>query len=486
MDKVSGYNRTTKLNIIIISLVILISIGICAFVVDLGIMLPAIVIAVSCLIAVQISFIKNPKSIIWVLIFYIFTFVFFTRELGGGPFGMLQEGILLLGWLTLIFTADRHNWNVLNNDLVILFLIWFIISVLEIANPAGASIQGWLQEIRAAALYPILVVAVGFLVLKKNRDLNTFFYLIIGLSVLAALNGIKQLEIGPSAGEQRFLDEGGNITHILFGRLRVFSFYSDAGQFGASQAHIGLISLILALGPFKIWKKILLFIAAALCIYGMLISGTRGALFCLVVGVFLSIVLSKNFKVMIIGGLIALSFLVVLKYTYIGNSNYQIYRLRTAFDPKEASFNLRLSNQLILKEYLSSRPFGGGLGVIGVWGLEYNRDKFLSTIAPDSYWVKVWAMYGMVGFILWFGIMMYILGKCCGIVWNLKNEGLKVKAIALTSGYAGILFCSYGNEVINTAPSSFVVYVSLVFVFLSPKLEKELKKRDESLNLNLD
>jgi len=484
MDKVSRYTSQVKLNFIIISIAILTSIGTCLFVVDLGIILPALVIAISCLIGIQISFIKNPKSIIWVLLFYIFTFIFFTRELGGGQFGMLQEGILLLGWLTLIFTADKHNWRILDNDLVILFLIWFIISVLEIANPAGASIQGWLQEIRAAALYPILVVAVGFLVLKKNSDLNTFFYLIIGLSVVGAIWGIKQLEIGPSAGEQRFLDEGGNITHILFGRLRVFSFYSDAGQFGASQAHIGLVALVLCLGPFKIWKRILLFIASMLCIYGMLISGTRGALFALVIGGFLAIVLSKNFKVMIIGGLVALSFLFVLKYTYIGNSNYQIYRLRTALDPKEASFNVRLTNQLILREYLSTRPFGGGLGVIGVWGLEYNRDKFLSTIAPDSYWVKVWAMYGMVGFILWFGMMMYILGKCCGIVWNLKNEGLKVKAIALTSGYAGILFCSYGNEVINTAPSSYIVYISLVFVFLSPKLEKELRKLDEkSLNI---
>lgn len=476
MDKVPVFNKSNKLSIILISIAILISLGICFFVVDMGIGLPIAVTALCGLIAIQISFIQNTKMAVWLMIFYAFTFGILGREVGGAPFGILQEGILLLGWLTLIFTADRHDWKLLDNDLVILLTVWFLISVFEVVNPAGASPRGWLQEIRAAALYPFLIVPIGFLVLKKNRDLNIFLYMILGLSLLASLNGLKQLYIGPSSGEQRFLDEGGAVTHILFGKLRVFSFYSDAGQFGASQAHIGLMALILALGPFKIWKRIVLFIASMFMIYGMLISGTRGALFALIVGIFLAILLSKNFRVMIIGGVVACMFLFVLKYTSIGNGNYQIYRLRSALDPQEASLNVRLNNQKVLRDYLGSRPFGGGLGVIGVWGEEYNKDKFLAHVQPDSYWVKVWAMYGIVGFIVWFGIMMYILGKCCGLVWNIKDKRLRIKAVALTSGYAGILFCSYGNEVINTAPSSFVVYISWVFVFLSPKLDEELEK----------
>jgi hypothetical protein len=482
MDKAASFYKSNKLNIIILSLVILICSGICLFIVDMGIMLPAAVIGISCLIGLQISFLQNPKLIIWVLVFYSFTFGILGREIGNFPFGTLQEGIMLLGWLTLIFTADRYEWRLMKNDIGILMMIWFFISFFEVANPAGASVQGWFQEIRAAALYPFLIVPAGFLLLKSNKDLNFFLYTILGLSLLASFNGIKQLYIGPSPGEQRFLDEGGAITHILWGRLRVFSFYSDAGQFGASQAHIGLIALILALGPFKLWKRILLLIASLIMIYGMLISGTRGALFALVIGIFLAILLSKKFKAIIIGGIIALSFLFVLKYTTIGNNNYQIFRLRSALDPKEASFNVRLTNQKILREYLSSRPFGGGLGVIGVWGEAYNRDKFLSTIQPDSYWVKVWAMYGIVGFTIWFCIMIYILGKCCGIVWNIKDGKLRIKAMALTAGFAGILFCSYGNEVINTAPSSFVVYVSWVFVFICPRIERELEEK-KKLNL---
>jgi len=485
MNKTYEVSKSNWLNTIIIAIAIMFCVGICLSVVDMGILVPIMVIAISMLIAVQISFIHNPKMIVWLLTFYCFTFGILGREVGGIPFGILQEGILLLGWLTLIFTANRYNWGSLNNDLTILLLFWLILSILEIANPAGASPRGWLQEIRAAALYPACLIPICFLVFKKNKDLNNFIYLILGLSLLASLNGIKQLYIGPWPGEQRFLDDGGNITHILFGKLRVFSFYSDAGQFGASQAAICLISLVLALGPFKLWKRILLLVAALFMFYGMLISGTRGALFALIVGALLAILLSKNYKGIIIGGFFALAFIGFLKFTNIGNNNYQILRLRSALDTKDASLNVRLKNQQILREYLSTRPLGGGLGVIGVWGEAYNKDKFLSTVAPDSYWVKVWAMYGIVGFIFWFCIMIYILGKSCGIVWNIRDDGLRIKIMALTCGYAGVLFCSYANEVINTAPSSFVVYISWVFIFIAPKLQKEIDENNSQSNLNI-
>jgi hypothetical protein len=132
---------------------------------------------------------------------------------------------------------------------------------------------------------------------------------------------------------------------------------------------------------------------------------------------------------------------------------------------------VRLTNQLRLADYLRGRPFGGGVGTIGNSGIHYNPGKLLSTIPPDSYWVKVWAMYGVVGLTIWMGIMLYILGKCGGIVWNIRDPGLKTKLIALTAGFAGSFFCSYGNEVINFMPSALVVYLSWVFVFLGPRLD---------------
>jgi hypothetical protein len=53
------------------------------------------------------------------------------------------------------------------------------------------------------------------------------------------------------------------------------------------------------------------------------------------------------------------------KFTMIANGNDQVRRMRTAFDPNDASLQVRLDNQKILKGYLDSRPFGGGIGHAG-------------------------------------------------------------------------------------------------------------------------
>lgn len=410
--------------------------------------------------------------LLYSLVIYCFTFGILGREVGGAPFGTLIDGLIILLWIVAIITSPKENWKGVGNDVFYLFLIWFIISIVEVINP-GASAFGWLEEIRSAAFYPFLLVPLGFLIIRENKQLDIFLIIIVACSTLASLNGLKQLYIGLSAGERSFV--AANPSHLIWGKLRVFSFYSDAGQFGASQAALGLTTLVLSMGPFKKWKKVLMFICSMLMLYGMLISGTRGALFALVIGAFVAIILSKKFKVLILGGIIMIGFLGFLKFTHIGSGNYQIYRLRSAVNPEDASLNVRFNTQKALREYMSSRPFGGGLGVIGSNGMLYNSSNYLSTLQPDSYFVKIWAMYGIVGLTIWLCIMIYILGKCCGIVWKIEDEALKTKMIALTAGYAGVLFCSYGNEVINTMPSSIVVYLSWVFVFMTPTLEKSEK-----------
>ena len=436
-----------------------------------GIMIPGLLIVLATAGPLVVGLFYEPRVGVVAILAYCFLLFILAREIPGNlPVGLAVDGLLLLTWVAVAFNNERYKWKNLQNDLCFLALAWFLINILELGNPAGVSFAGWFQEFRSASLYWFLTVPLVMLIFNQKKDLNLFLYLVIGLSVLGTLNGLKQLYIGLSPGEQQYLNENAK-THMLWGKLRVFSFYSDAGQFGASQAHIALMALILSLGPFKPWKRILLASAAVLLLVGMFVSGTRGALFALMAGIAVALLISKNIKAFVLGSLLALTGFGLLKYTNIGDTNYNIYRMRTALDPNDPSLNVRLHNQIVLRDYLSSRPFGGGVGVIGNSGIKYNADKFLSTIPPDSYWVKVWAMYGVVGFVIWLGIMLYILGKCCGIVWNTRDPALRTKLIALTAGVAGSLFCSYGNEVINFMPSAIIVYFSWVFVFLGPRLD---------------
>lgn len=444
-----------------------------------GSVVPVSLIALAVVTSLAVGIFKNPAAGFIATISYCFLFFILVREADGLSFGVGIEILLLLTLVAAFVQYRNYEWGLLNNDLFYLMLAWFIISVLEIANPAGASVAGWLQEIRTSGLYPVLFIPLTFLFFNKNKHLNYFLKLIMAFSFIAVLYGMRQMFVGLTPGEQSFLDNGGAGTHLIWGRLRVFSFFNNASQFGVSQAHIGLVAFILALGPFKWWKKISLFLLSAILFYGMLISGTRGALFALIIGGIVAIFLTKNYKILIIGILVVASGVSVLKFTTIGNGQYEIFRLRTALDPQDASLNTRFINQQILKDYLKTRPFGGGLGVTGFWGVKYNADKFLSKVAPDSYWVKVWVMYGIVGLILWFSMMMYILGKCCGIIWNIQNKELRFKLIALCSGAAGIFFASYGNEIINDMPSLMIVNISWVLIFLGPRLDRELIQADQ-------
>ena len=438
-----------------------------------GFIVPVLLVMLPVLLFFFVLVFYFPQAGLISYIVYCFALSLIGRYLLPGlPVGMGMDALLILTWLAVLFhQSEYHDWTKIQNDLCLLALVWFIINIAEIGNPAGASIAGWFYEMRATTLYWVLTVPLVFILFNKQHHLQLFLTLIIALSVLGALYGLKQKLIGLDAVEQQWLADGHRRTHMIFGRLRVFSFYSEAAQFGASQAHVGLICIILALGPFVWWKRMLMAMAGILLVYGMLISGTRGAMFVIATGVIVYLVLSKKASILILGLSISLALFCVLKYTNIGNTNADIYRLRSSLNPQDASFQVRLQNQAKLREYLSSRPFGGGVGVIGFWGKTYNSDKYLSSIPPDSYYVKIWAEYGIVGFLIWFGMMLYILGKCCGIVWHIQNAQLRQKLLALTAGFGGVLVASYGNEVMNQVPSSMILYISWAFIFLGPQID---------------
>ncbi|GAB3588518.1 O-antigen ligase family protein [Hymenobacter daeguensis] len=436
-----------------------------------GPVLPGLLVVVPALLLFVVLVFRSPHAGFVVFVSYCFVINFLSRH-STVPVGLAMEGILVSTWLAVLFYhREPPQWRRVRNDLCLLTFAWFVINILELLNPAGVSVAGWFNECRTSTFLWLLTVPLAFLVFNRRGDLNLFLYLVIGFSLVGTLYGIKQKFIGVDAMEQAWLDEGPGTTHIIWGVLRVFSTYSDAAQFGSSQAHICLICLILALGPFSWPKKLLLAAAAGLLLYGMLISGTRGALFVLAVGVFIYLALSKQLKVLLLGCVVAAGVFFIMKYTHIGDSNQSVYRMRSALDPNDPSFQFRLNNQKTMREYLATRPFGGGVGVMGAWGKTYNKDKFLSHIPPDSYFVKIWGQYGIVGFLIWFGIMLYILGKCAGIVWNTRDPRLRQKLLALTAGYGGILMCSYGNEIMNQMPSSMLLYVSWVLVFLGPSFD---------------
>ncbi len=393
--------------------------------------------------------------------------------------GLLMDGILLLTFIALIFNKfyEKVDWSPAKKDITLLAVIWFGYSIFEFFNPESRSIAAWLNGIRGISMYMLLIVVLTLLLINSNRKLDYFFYVWGIFSLLVSLKGIMQHFWGVDSYEQAWLDGGGAITHIIFGKLRIFSFLSDAGQFGANQAYSAVVAAIVALVE-KDWRKKLFFILVAILgIYGMFLSGTRGAISIPLAGFATFFVLRKNKLVMFAGFVLLIVVFVFFKYTTIGQGNAQIRRMRSAFDPKDASFQVRLENQRTLSVYLASRPFGGGIGHAGVKAKKYLPNAFLSQIATDSWYVMIWAEQGIVGLLLHLFILFYIVIKSSyRIMYKIRDPILKIKMSALVAGMTGVMVASYGNAVLGTVPTAVLIYISMALMLSTEKFDIHLKE----------
>jgi len=435
------------------------------------ILVPGVITAVSFIF-------KTPR--VGLIFIYLLNYIVLglVRYVKGIPLGLSIDGILIMIYLALFFKSffEKVPWKNAKNDLVVLAGVWFAYAIFQLVNPEAVSRVAWFYAMRGVAFYMLLIIPILFIVFNKQKDLDLFFKMWACLALLGSFKGIMQKHFGVDPWEQAWLDGGGELTHILFGKLRVFSFFSDAGQFGASQGQAGVVFGILALNREK-WDKVKIFygIVAFLGLYGMMISGTRGAIAVPIMGFALYTFLRKNIRVMILGALMGLMVLVFFKYTTIGSSNYTINRMRTAFDPNDASLQVRLENQRRLKTYMASRPFGGGIGSAGNWGQRFTPNTFLANTPTDSWYVMIWAEQGVVGLTLHLFILFYVLGKGSYLImFKLRDERLKIQMMALAGGMFGIMVASYGNGVLGQMPTGLIMYSSMAFLFLAPKLDQDI------------
>jgi hypothetical protein len=458
----------------------LIVLGIAAFlsflIANLGLMAGIGLILLPFILVYLYLLFKYPILGLYTAISLGFIILGLSRYIKGLPLGMAMDGILFLTFIALIFNRfkERIDWTPAKKDIMLLAAIWFAYSIFQVVNPESRSIPAWLAGMRGISLYMMLIVPLTLLLLNTNKKLDTFLILWGVFSLLASLKGILQNTIGVDPWEKAWLDEEGAVTHVLNGKLRIFSFLSDAGQFGANQGYNAVVALIVSTVEKNIKRKIFFILVGVLGLYGMLLSGTRGSISVPLAGFALYFVLKKNKLVMISGFFLLIVVFVFFKYTTIGQNNQQIRRMRSGFDPNDPSLQVRLANQKKLKVYLASRPFGGGIGHAGGKARKYLPNAFLSNVATDSWYVLIWAEQGIVGLLLHLFILFYVVIKTTFLVWfHLRDPVLKIKIAALTAGMFGVMVASYGNAVLGTMPTGMLIYTSMALMLSSKILDTD-------------
>ena len=410
--------------------------------------------------------------------------------------GPAMDFVLILTYVSVFFNAfyEGINWKPAKKDITLLAAIWFGFTVLQFFNPEIHSRTAYFAGVRGISFYMMLTIPLVLLLITDMRKVDVFFMIWGGLSILGSLKGILQITVGVDPWEQAWLDNFGAPMHIIFGQLRAFSFYSDAGQFGANQAYSAVMATILVFAEKTIRKRVFFLFVALLGFMGMFLSGTRGAMSIPLAGFFLFFVLNKNVRILICGLVLLVMVVLFFKMTWVGQSNQYIRRMRSAFNFNDPSLQVRLENQQRLKTYLATRPFGAGIGQSGIRAKIYTPDSVLSNIPTDSWYVMIWVEQGIPGLALHLFILLYILIKASYLImFRIRDHVVKMKMSALAAGMFGVMIASYGNAVLGSMPTSLLIYTSMALMLNAKKLddqdpatEPNVSSTDEDLIENQD
>ena len=304
------------------------------------------------------------------------------------------------------------------------------------------------------------------------------------LSLFSVFWTYKQKFIGLTQTEAAWLYYGpGNQTHLLQAGtlIRYWSTFSDAASYGINAASSSVVFIIIAITSRITWERIFFAIVSILVIWGMFQSGTRTAIFCLGLGLFLYVFLSKSIKIAIPFSILFGLFACFLIFTDIGNGNQQIRRMRSAFDKKDASANVRDINKAAIAKYIQDAPWGLGIGSTQKNIPANNKYRKLSDIPPDSEYVYIWVHTGVIGITVFvITTLIMFIGACWITLFKLKSKSLIGIGAGLCGAFAAVQIGGYANQVLMQFPNCVTFYGGLSIVYILPYIEPEWIKYEEN------
>lgn len=177
---------------------------------------------------------------------------------------------------------------------------------------------------------------------------------------------------------------------------------------------------------------------------------------------------------MFITGMFLLFAVFILKYTMVGESYYEVRRMRTVFQTDEPSLKVRQENRALFRKYLATRPFGGGVGSAGNWGLRFTPGTFLAQTPTDGWYIQVWVEQGIVGLVVYLFMIGYLVAKSAFLIlFKIKDNNYRFAAIAFLSGAMGMIVSSYSASTLGQMPGTILFFMTMCFISLMPEWEKK-------------
>ncbi|WP_036876634.1 O-antigen ligase family protein [Xylanibacter oryzae] len=422
--------------------------------------------------------IKNKMTIFWTLFVFNY-FVMYLNKIGYMPIpSSIPNEIfeILLIVIALIDAKDLHISN-LNNVMLLALIVWGGFCCIEIFNDTcglGINIGAWYTGARLMAFQLLYAFIICSLYISTPEKIIKFLRVFAILSIFAAFWAWKQKTFGFTTAEKAWLWGYAARTHVVNGIIRYFSVFSDAANFGCNMASSAVAFYIVGITSRIKKDKIFFIIAGAACTWAMFASGTRTAIFCMIIGFLVFIFLSKSVKIALPVTIVFGVFLFILAFTTIGGSNSMIRRMRSAFNRDDASKSVRDINKESMAKYVKDAPWGMGIGIFTENVPPFNKYKILSQTPPDSEYVFIWVHTGQIGITVFvITTILMFMGGCWTVFFRINNSSLRGIGAAFCCAFAAIHIGGYGNQILMQFPNVLIFYGGLSIVYILPSIEKD-------------
>ncbi len=367
-------------------------------------------------------------------------------------------------------TAQKRG-GLMKTPVTIALLFYTLFFFMQVFNPDMHSIAGWFASVKRYLVYILIYVAAYRLVDTPDK-FRFFLKFWVVFSFAAAAYGCYQQWFGLLPMEMRYIMSDPLEFKLMSqgGTIRKFSFLSDVVSFGVLSGAMAVLTLVLAVNEKEKKKKYILWFFTIIMILGMLYSGTRTTTIILPAGIGLyafMTIQSKRTLIILFG-----SFMVAFFVLFAPIDTPVLNRIRSTFDTKEASLNVRDVNRHYIQPYIYKHPIGGGIATTGVEGRKFNPGHTLAGFPPDSGLLKSALETGWIGLALTILFNLFILYQGIHYHFRMRNEEYKKYIAAIIACLFSIIVTQYAQVSVGQIPSA-------IFIFASISLIKRLLEFDE-------
>ncbi len=433
-------------------------------------------------LAVVIVCMSNAETGLYIILIYSFFIshfnrLFFDDSLPVGVFSDILIGATFLGFLIRQVNLKKSINKFTQTPVVITLLIVYAYTAVEVFNPNGSSLTGWVPAFRKI-LATLLLLFISFNVFDSLNRIKRFIKVLFILCTMVGLYACIQEWHGFFQFELDWLFSDEKIARMVYvnGGARKMSFFLDALSLSIVMATCSVFFIAISTGMNKLLHKGIILGCVVFMLMAMSFSLTRTANAMFIAGLIMFMVITLDKKTTRIFAFLGAILFFVILFGPIHNSHVGQFRLTFLGGTKDASVKVRDVNRKSIQPYIYSHPMGGGLNTTGGEGLLYNPGHPLAGFPPDSGYLKKALELGWIGFALFIFLNFLVLKTGIQGYFICKNQEIKLIYASCTAACFAFYVGEYSQVAIGQI-TDVVVYYPFIAILL------KLKEFDQSVKI---